>query len=123
MEIFVRPARAADGDRAVWQVSAEGGVAPAWSPRGDELLYRDRDRRIIAVPFSAAGDAFVAGKPRFWLEKAGAPPPDGPFDISADGKRLLFLVDPEGLRKTTPPSDIVMLLNFFDELKRRVPLR
>src|SRR5262249_19123462 len=52
-----------------WQISNGGGGAPAWSRHG-ELLYRSSDQHIVAVPYTASGDAFVPGKARRWSEIA-----------------------------------------------------
>jgi hypothetical protein len=44
------------------------------------------------------------------------------YDVSVDGQRFLMLKNPE-----TPPQDateqrIIVVQNFFEELKRRVPV-
>jgi hypothetical protein len=49
--------------------------------------------------------------------------PVSPYDLAPDGKRFAVVlpadVNAEG--EQTPTGSITVLLNFFDELKRRVP--
>ena len=40
-----------------------------------------------------------------------------------DGKRVLVLTPLEFAAAPTPDHEVVFLLNFFDELRRRVPRR
>ncbi len=121
LEVLVRPTASASGDPGVWQISSDGGELPVWSPNGKELLYLNRDRSVVAVSYTSSSGAFVVGKSRFWTGGATIVSQDGPFDISLDGKRLLLQSRPGTLRTSTDSSKMVMLFNFFDELKRRVP--
>ena len=44
------------------------------------------------------------------------------WDLAPDGKRIAAVI-PEGVAQASQPGHvIVMLLNFADELRRRVPL-
>ena len=60
-----------------YQVSSDGGIAPAWPRHGRELFYQARSegsseaterRKFIAVPVTTTGQTFVAGKPRVLFE-------------------------------------------------------
>ena len=73
----------------------------------------------MAVPYSTKGETFVPSKARVFAEAANLAPGQDRFEISADGKRYLSLVDPEGTRAES--GQTVLLLNFFDELKRLRP--
>ncbi len=44
------------------------------------------------------------------------------YDVSADGKRLLFITRGDGA-SDTQSRQINVVLNWFDELKRLVPLK
>ncbi len=101
-----------------WQISSDGGDNPVWSPRG-ELLYRRLAGGIMAVPYTVRGDTFVPDKARVFAEAANLVPGQISFELSADGKRYLSLVDPDGARAES--AQTVLLLNFFDELKRLRP--
>jgi len=112
-EIYVRSfADPASG----WQISNGGGGAPTWSRHG-ELLYRGADQRIVAVPYTTRGDAFVAGKARRWSEIAvpilGA---QSAWDLAPDAKRMVAVLP--GDEKATA-SRLLLLMNFADELQRR----
>src|SRR5260370_30597235 len=65
--------------------------------------------------YTANGEAFVAGKPVLWAEKKGL----GIFDLAPDGKR--FAVVHAEASEQKGPTHVTFLLNFFDELRRRVP--
>jgi hypothetical protein len=79
------------------------------------------------VPYSIVGDTFIPEKPRAWSETvfSGAPPiPSyGPgYDLHPDGQR--FAVAPVAPENTNrPQSQLVFIFNFFDELRRRAPVR
>jgi serine/threonine-protein kinase len=106
-----------------WQISNAGGTVPVWSPNGRDLLYQAGDQ-IMAVPYTAKGDGFVAEKPRVWLEKLGgfrAGFGTG-WDLAPDGKRVAVVTPAETPAAPKQDHEVVMLLNFFDELRRRVPL-
>ena len=116
-EIYVRafPAAAQGGK---WPISNSGGALPVWSPNGRELLYQSGDQ-IMSVDYTTTGNVFSAGKPRVWLTSMGGA--QG-FDIAPDGKRLIAFM-PTALG-TAPKADhtLVFVQNFFDELRRRVPI-
>jgi hypothetical protein len=66
------------------------------------------------------GTTFVADKPRVWISSlSGAVD----WDLAPDGKRVVALV-PESTAQAAPQPEheIVLLQNFADELRRRVPL-
>jgi hypothetical protein len=64
------------------------------------------------------GDTFVADKPRVWLEKPGSTD----FDLSPDGKRVAVVTPVAAAEGPKPDHEVAFLLNFFDELRRRVPV-
>jgi len=116
-EIYVRafPAAAQGGK---WPISNSGGALPVWSPNGRELLYQSGDQ-IMSVEYTTTGNVFSAGKPRVWLMSMGGA--QG-FDIAPDGKRLIaFMPTATGTAPKTEHT-VVFVQNFFDELRRRVPI-
>ena len=117
-EVYVRAFPApVSGQGSKWQISNSGGTRPIWSPNGRELLYRAGDQ-IMAVNYTVKGDAFVADKPRLWSKLGGAID----FDLAPDGKRLLVLMPVETPGATHANHGVVFLQNFFDELRRLVPV-
>jgi len=117
-EIYVQPY---PGPGGKWQISAEGGMEPVWNPNGRELFYRSGDR-MMAVEVTTQ-PTFSAGRPRMLFDAGQYLPTPVTFpnyDISPDGRRFLMLKDPE---QEAPPTEINVVLNWFEELKRRVPVQ
>jgi Tol biopolymer transport system component len=115
-EIYVQPY---PGPGGKWQISTEGGTEPVWNPNGRELFYRSGDK-MMAVEI-ATQPAFAAGKPRMLFEGQYEPTPATTpnYDVSPDGQRFLMLKPSESAG--TAPTQINVVLNWFEELKRRVP--
>jgi eukaryotic-like serine/threonine-protein kinase len=115
-EIYVQPY---PGPGGKWQISTEGGTEPVWNPNGRELFYRTGDR-MMAVDI-ATQPGFTAGKPRILFEGRYelAPFPIANYDISPDGKRFLMLKSIE--QEQAVPTQINVVLNWFEELKQKVP--
>jgi len=117
-EVYVQPY---PGPGGKWQISADGGTEPLWNRNGRELFYRSGDK-MMAVDISTQ-PAFVAGKPRILFHGpyvANTPPSSGPFyDVSPDGQRFLMLKSTEQVGAA--PTQINVVLNWIEELKRRVP--
>ena len=120
-EVYVRafpPSATSSGGK--WQVSNNGGVLPHWSRSGHELVYQSADQ-LMTVSYTVNGTTFIADKPRVWIASLSGAPGNG-WDLAPDGKRVVALI-PESTAKAPPPEhEIVMLQNFADELRRRVPL-
>jgi Tol biopolymer transport system component len=118
-EVYVRPF---PGPGGRWQISSGGGSFPVWSRDGRELLFKGTDQRVMAVSYTARGDSFIAMKPRAWMAKPVMTLGTlSTWDLAPDGKRLAaFQQDTDDQEK--PPTHLTFLLNFFDELQRRVPV-
>jgi serine/threonine-protein kinase len=121
-QVFVRPyPAAAAGGR--WQISTLGGRFPVWAPNGSELYYHGPDSRMMAVAVQAKGTSFTADKPRPWgttiFSRTGA---FSSFDIARDGQRFLGFASTNVAQEDKSGVRVAVLLNFFDELKRRVPV-
>jgi serine/threonine-protein kinase len=117
-EIYVRPF---PGPGGRWQISAEGGTRVWWSRNRRELFFSGRDGRLMVVDYTANGDSFAFGKPRLWAEVRFARGIDQGWDLAADGERFVGF-----LAQNTPETQkgsvqVTFLLNFFDDLRRRVP--
>jgi hypothetical protein len=81
------------------------------------LLYQAGDQ-IMAAGYKEKGDTFVAEKPRVWLDKFGGTN----WDLAPDGKRLAIMTPVESQGTPKQEHEVVFLQNFFDELRRRVPI-
>jgi serine/threonine-protein kinase len=105
-----------------WQITTSGGVYPAWSRAGRQLFFESLDNQIMVADYTVKGDSFVPDKPRVWSETRLA---DlglfKNFDLAPDGKRIAALLPAEGGGAQQSRHHLVFLMNFFDELRRRVP--
>jgi serine/threonine protein kinase/Tol biopolymer transport system component len=115
-EIYVQPY---PGPGGKWQISTEGGTEPVWNPNGRELFYRSGDK-MLAVEV-ATQQGFTAGKPRMLFEGKYEPAPATfpNYDVSADGQRFLMLKLVE--QAEAAPTQMNVVLNWFEELKQKVP--
>jgi Tol biopolymer transport system component len=107
------------GPGGKWQITSEGGQEPVWNPNGRELFYRSGNK-LMAVDVDAK-PGFSAGKPRMLFEGPYLPSAAGNsfYDVSPDGQRFLMLKPVEYL--TSAPTQINVVLNWFEELKKKVP--
>jgi Tol biopolymer transport system component len=105
------------GPGGKWQISTNGGATPIWSRIGHDLLYRSGDQ-IMAASYTVKGDTFVVEKPRVWIAKTGGTQ----FDVAPGGKRVAVLTSVDSAGAPKQEHEVVFLQNFFDELRRRVPL-
>jgi eukaryotic-like serine/threonine-protein kinase len=115
-EIYVQPY---PGPGGKWQISTEGGTEPVWNRNGRELFYRSGDK-MMAVDI-ATQPGFSAGTPRMLFQGSYVTPAStyANYDVSPDGQRFLMLKPSEG--GLAAPTQINVVLNWFEELKRRVP--
>ena len=122
-EVYVQP-YPGPGARTV--VSTEGGREPAWSRDGRELFYTtvpsaDGHIKMMAVAVSSTTE-FRAGAPRTLFEGRYVwSNPIRMYDVAPDGKRFLMVQDVE--RPPMKPTHMILVQNWFEELKRRVPTK
>jgi Tol biopolymer transport system component len=124
-EVYVAPFPGGTPSGSVkWQISTGGGSHPIWSRDGGELFYETPDNRIMAATYTAKGDSFASDKPRplsntqiMDLFGTGV----WNLDLSPDGKRFAVTARPEPSGEQKGSVHVTVLLNFFDELRRRVP--
>jgi Tol biopolymer transport system component len=116
----VRPFPKVNGGQ--WQVSSAGGTRPLWAPDGRELFYVSPRGALMAVRVDARGSAWSASTPQKVV--------DGPYvtltsasgrtyDISPDGRRFLVVKQPA----TRPSTNIVIVQNWLEELRRLAPVK
>ena len=114
-EVYVRPFP--DVDQGRWQVSTGGGRMPLWSRNGRELFYLSSSNVLMGVQVEP-GLSWRSTTPAQILQfpyfEAGS---GRTFDIAPDGRRFL-VIKPGG---DNTPQSLVVVQNWFQELKRRVP--
>jgi serine/threonine-protein kinase len=117
-EVFVLPF---PGPGGKWKISTEGGKFPAWSRARHEILFLGGDDHIMAVNYTSQGDTFNPGIPHVWsstqVRRMGV---QQNFDVSPDGKRVVMFPGPTE-EQSQGSLHVTFLLNFFDEVRRRVP--
>jgi serine/threonine protein kinase/Tol biopolymer transport system component len=118
-QVFVRPFPGGPS-AGKWQVSIAGRF-PVWARNGRELFFLGQDNHLMAAGCEAKGDRFVADQPRRWAPTEIARTANFmSFDVAPDGGRAIaFPVRADGAG--TGSLHVTVLLNFFDELKRRMP--
>jgi len=114
-EIYVRPFP--DWKSAKRLVSSGGGIDPRWSRDGRELFYRDPSPAMISVPV-IAGSAFATGVPKRLFAGQQYAPQVSLFDVSADGRFLMTRPVGAAVQR---PDELVVVQNFFEELKAKAP--
>lgn len=107
--------RAFEGQQQRQQVSTDYANAVVWGPSGRELFYREpRHNRIMVVDIRTS-PRLVVGRPRPLFELSGRYRDE--FDIAPDGKRFVMVK----VNQPQPPTHINIVVNWFEELNRRVP--
>jgi len=119
-ELYVRPF---PGPGGKWQISTEGALYPRWHPSGHTLFYESASAdRILAADYTATSDSFSASKPRVWaslpmINNSG----NVNLDVAPDGKRFAVFPAPDAKESAQGSVHVTFLLNFLDELRRRIP--
>ena len=118
-DIFVRPF---PGPGGKWRISTGGGKYPTWSQNGRELFYLSgADDRIMITNYTARGDSFSAANPRVWSDRQVLRPNFvRVLDLHPDAKRFAVFPRPD-VEQGKGTLHVTFLLNFGDELQRRVP--
>jgi serine/threonine-protein kinase len=115
-QVFVK---ALEGDGRSRRVSTALGAHPLWSSNNRELIYNQEDQ-LMSVSYRIERDTFQPEPARAWTKASfAAGGPIRKFDLHPDGKRMIAAnPDPSG---PTPHDTVVLVFNFFEELRRRVP--
>jgi eukaryotic-like serine/threonine-protein kinase len=114
-EIYVQPY---PGPGGRLQISTGGGTEPVWSRNGRELFYRSGDK-LMAVDIDIRS-GFSAGKPKSMFQGLYQPTPvvEANYDVAPDGRFLM--IKPGGEEQA--PTQVNVVLNWFEELKRLAPV-
>ena len=100
-----------------YRISTKGGTEPVWSRRGGELFFRN-GTQVMAVDVTTK-PRFATGPPRaLFSQSAALVSGRVNYDVSPDGQRFVLV----GLGDSEQPAQINIVLNWFDELKRLVPV-
>jgi serine/threonine protein kinase/WD40 repeat protein len=126
-EIYVRPfPEVQSGGR--WQISTNGGSGPLWSPNGQELLYQSNEGMMVVDVETEP--TFRPGNPKSLFRGTYYSPSLAQvaipqWDIHPDGKRFLMIKDLQTTDEDSAggiPHKFIVVTNWFEELKQRVPV-
>ena len=106
------------------QISTNGGMHPIWSRTGRELLFGTPDNRQMLAVSVQSGLTLAAGRPQALFEFAMMPPRAGtrPYDMGPDG-RFFIIRNAQTEAGDAAPLDMILVQNWFEELKRLVPTK
>jgi WD40-like Beta Propeller Repeat len=122
-EIYVRPFPNVEAGK--WQVSTDGGTQPLWARKGRRELYYVSMGALMRVPWTATA-TFEAGKPskllagRYLLTLPIGLGIGRMYDVSPDGQRFLMIKEGSGADEPASSARIILVQNWFEELKQRV---
>ena len=114
-EIYVK---AYPGPGGIVQISSEGGSQPLWARDGKELFYRNGDMMMV-ISVQTEPTFKMLAAPRLLFQGSyysGSFDWAPNYDVTPDGQRFVMVKQPE-----TSASQINIVLNWFEELKRLVP--
>jgi dipeptidyl aminopeptidase/acylaminoacyl peptidase len=108
-EIYVAPFSGQPGvATGKWQVSANGGMQPRWSPDGKELFFiaPPPESALMVAAVNGLGPAFEVGAVRrlFAVRPGGL---RSTYQVAPDGKRFLFNLAPSAPPTPTPITVVV----------------
>ena len=115
-EVYARPF---PGPGGKIQISTEGGRAPLWPRNGRELFYLNADKMMVVDVQTQP--TLRPGTPRLlfkeWYEND---PGNRSYDVTLDGERFLML---QASEQVSAATQINVVLNWFEELKAKVPVK
>jgi eukaryotic-like serine/threonine-protein kinase len=127
--VYVQPFPPTGATYQLPVLEAGGYRHPRWSPDGKELFYwiggnvRMRAVAVTTQPTFAFGNPTPIPHPTYWLDTVGDVARQ--YDVTADGQRFVgrMVADAAGSTDAGAPTnvEIQVVLNWFDELKARVP--
>jgi serine/threonine protein kinase/Tol biopolymer transport system component len=115
-------------DKVKEKFSTKGGLCPLWSKDGQELFYR-KGNSVIAVVIETAptlrpgeSEELFSGPYVSPIIKGGEIS-SNPWDIHPDNQRFLMIKEAGAAASgAAGPRKINIILNWFEELKQRIPV-
>ena len=114
-EVYVRPFP--NVGAAKWQVSTSGGSEPLWAHSGRELFYKNRSAELVAASMETRPEfRVVSSQPLFSVRGYYVENLHTSYAVSLDDRSFIFV-----RRLGTDEGRLVLVLNWFEELKSKVP--
>jgi hypothetical protein len=121
--LFVQPFPNTTG--ATYPISKGTGFHPYWSPDGRELFYVPAPGQFVGVSVTTR-PTFTFGNPvPISTPAEGSPALERRSDITRDGKQFIGVVaaGQNTTSATAAALQIQVVLNWFEELRQRVPTK
>ena len=121
-DVFARPFPGPGGEVTI---SVGGGQEPVWAPSGRELFYR-HDGKLLTVRIAQTASSLTVGTPTplfddpYRLDTGGAAGGVANYDIAPNGQRFVMVEEPR-LANAPETVRLQVILNWFEDLKRRAP--
>jgi Tol biopolymer transport system component len=119
-QIFVEPFPSTGAKYSV----PSAGFHPVWSRDGKAIFFLSQDG-LSAVSVTTR-PTFAFGNPETAVPRAGLPLnpfTERNYDVTPDGKRIIGVVDVAQPGSSASAPQIQIVLNWLEELKKRVPSR
>ncbi len=117
-EIYVRPFPEVGAGK--WAVSVGGGAMPLWSRDGSRIFYVNAAREMVEVRVSTTPSFAVRDRESLFAIGSEFMIPQNAdytlYDIMPDDARFVML-----RREQAETEELILVLNWFEELKARVP--
>jgi len=126
-EVYIQPYPGPGSRR---QISTDGGISPVWRRDGRELFFVEPvqpdgngrpEIRMMAVPVTTQPVLHIGSAKLLFEGQYVSTIPARAYDVTPDGQRFLMLQE-----KPQPPlvvKEMVLVQNWVEELKRRVPVK
>ncbi|MGI9044610.1 MAG: hypothetical protein ACR2GK_10875 [Gemmatimonadaceae bacterium] len=108
-EVYVR---SMSGAAAQYQVSADGGSQPVWSPAGTEIFFRARGPWLMSARITTTPEFAVVSRDTLFEAELGNGIVAADYDVTPDGNHFVMARFGSG-----PP---ILVLNWADEVKTKV---
>ena len=114
-EVYVRPFP--NVTAAKWQMSTSGGTEPLWANSGRELFFKSGDSELVAVALETRPTLrIVSSRSLFSVRQYFGDVLHTSYAVSPDDRSFLFV-----RRLGADERRLVLVFNWFEELKTRVP--
>ena len=119
-QVHVRPFPNVNTGR--WQISTGGGTKPVWAHSGRELFYLDGRSALTTVSTQTTPSFSVGNPTKLFDARYLSAVQARSYDVARDDQRFLMIKDTAADQtSTSTPASMVVVLNWFEELKRLVP--
>ncbi len=123
--VYVQPFPPTGAKYLISRPAEEDGHHPAWSRDGREFFYTPGPGNRLQRVEVTTNPSFQFSPAETILRKFTNAPPTSPrtYDVTRDG-RILGLIESSALKDSgTPTSQIYVVLNWFEDLKAKAPIR